>query len=283
VGIAFVEVNRMNAWKLVIAIGLAVIGAALVTASVFAYMGAPGVNSPYGNYANGAYGTYPNGGMGGHMGGMMGGFSYGDPAQPNSATSTIPAYPYQYGAGGCRGRSGWNGYAAPAYTTNGTAITIDTAVTIAQNYLTSLNNPVEEYTQNFYVQYYEKSTGIGAFEMLIDKYTGTISPEMGPNMMWNTKYGMHSGMMSGGMMGWLRGTPTTAMSVTVDQAKANAQQFLNANYPGTTVGDGGTFYGYYHFDVLSSGNTYGMLSVNGYTGQVWYHTWHGAYIQTVEL
>jgi hypothetical protein len=178
-------------------------------------------------------------------------------------------------------------YAAPAYSTNATAnpITINTAVTIANNYLTSLNNPdlavdeVEEYTQNFYVLYYEKSTSNGAFEMLIDKYTGAISPEMGPNMMWNTKYGM----MSGGMMGWLRGTPTAVMPVTVDQAKANAQQFLNANYPETTVGDVDTFYGYYHFDVLSSGNTYGMLSVNGYTGQVWYHTWHGTFIQQVEL
>ena len=58
---------------------------------------------------------------------------------------------------------------------------------------------MEEYTQNFYVLFKEKSTGIGAFEMLIDKYTGSIYPEMGPNMMWNTKYGM----MNGGMMGWI--------------------------------------------------------------------------------
>ena len=60
--------------------------------------------------------------------------------------------------------------------------------------MTQLNNPdlavreVEEYTQNFYVQIYEKSTGIGAFELLIDKYTGSVYPEQGPNMMWNTKY-----------------------------------------------------------------------------------------------
>jgi hypothetical protein len=255
---------------LVLAIGIAVIGATLVTASVFAYMGAPGVNSPYG--------TYPNGGMGGHMGGMMGGYQYGYPAQPNSA------YPYQNGAGGCHGRSGWNGYAAPAYTTNGTRIDIDTAVTIAQNYLTSLNNPdlavreVEEYTQNFYVQYYEKSTGVGAFEMLIDKNTGAISPEMGPNMMWNTKYGMHSGMM-----GWFTGNPTAPMTVTAEEAENFAQQYLDAHIPGTTVGEAEAFYGYYHVMVLSSGEGYGMLSVNGYTGQVWYHNWHGIFIQELEV
>jgi hypothetical protein len=271
----------MKTWKLVVAIGLAVTAAALVTTSVFAYMWGPGVYSPYGTYTNGAY-------PGGMMGGMMGGaYSYGYqqyPAQPNLATPTTPTYPYQYG-GGCRGRNGYYGYVSPAYSTNTTTIPIDTAVTIAKNYLTSLNNPdlaideVEEYTQNFYVLFYEKSTGNGAFEMIIDKYTGNIYPEMGPNMMWNTKYGM----MSGGMMGWLRGAPTTAMTVTVDQAEANAQQFLDAYYSGTTVGDIDTFYGYYHVDVLSAGNTYGMLSVNGYTGQVWYHTWHGTFIQVVEL
>jgi hypothetical protein len=181
-------------------------------------------------------------------------------------------------------RSGWNGYVGSAYSKNGAAITIDTAVTVAQRYLTSLNNPdlaideVEEYTLNFYVLYYEKSNGFGAFEMLLDKYSGNIYPEMGPNMMWNTKYGMMNGMM-----GTYRGTPTATMPITIDQAKTIAQQYLNTSLPGATVGDVTPFYGYYHVDVLSAGNTYGMLSVNGYTGQVWYHTWHGNFIQQVEL
>jgi hypothetical protein len=26
-----------------------------------------------------------------------------------------------------------------------------------------------------------------------------------------------------------------------------------------------------------------MLSVNGYTGQVWYHTWHGSFIQEKQV
>ncbi len=269
----------MKTLKIITIVGVALVAAALLTASAFAYMGGRGFYSPYGtNTATGSYGAYQGGMMGG---GMMGRNSYGYPAQPNTAT---PSSPYQYGGRGCMG----SGYAAPAYPNAGTStspINITSAVTTAQGYLASLNNPdlavdeVEEYIQNFYVLFKEKSTGNGAFEMLIDKYTGSIYPEMGPNMMWNTKYGM----MNGGMMGWLRGTQTTAMTVTVDQAKTNAQQFLNANIPGTTVGDVDTFYGYYHIDVLSSGNTYGMLSVNGYTGQVWCHTWHGTFIQQVEL
>jgi hypothetical protein len=207
-------------------------------------------------------------------GGMMGrGYAY-------PQTSAQP-YPSQYGWGGCRG---WTSYAGTATSSSGAPITIDTAVSIAQNYSASLSNKdlavneVEEYTQNFYVLFKEKSTGNGAFEMLIDKYTGSIYPEMGPDVMWNTKYGMHSGMM-----GWITGTQAGPMTVTAEQAKANAQQFLDANYPGTTVGSIDTFYGYYHIDVLSAGNPYGMLSVNGYTGQVWYHTWHGAFIQAIEL
>jgi len=73
------------------------------------------------------------------------------------------------------------------------------------------------------------------------------------------------------------------MSITTAQATTIAQQFLDANLQGTTVGDVMPFYGYYHVEVLFSGNTYGMLSVNGYSGQVWYHTWHGDFIQQVEL
>jgi hypothetical protein len=269
----------MKTWKIITIVGAILVATAIVTATAFAYMGGRGFYTPYGtNTASDAYGSYSGGIMGGGMmGGGYYGYQYG--TQPNQAA---PASPGQYRGGGCRG---WNGYVGYPTTTMASPITIGTAVNVAQQYLTSLNNgdlaidEVEEYTQNFYVLFYEKSTGFGAFEMLFDKYTGSIYPEMGPNMMWNTKYGM----MSGGMMGWTQGTTATAMTVTVEQAKTYAQQFLNMNYPGTTVGDIDTFYGYYHIDVLSMGNTYGMLSVNGYTGQVWYHTWHGTFIQAIEL
>jgi len=64
---------------------------------------------------------------------------------------------------------------------------MDHAVSISERHLTSLNSPdlaigeIMEFEQNFYVIYYEKSTGIGGFEMLIDKDTGRIFPEYGPN------------------------------------------------------------------------------------------------------
>ena len=81
--------------------------------------------------------------------------------------------------------------------------------------------------------FYEKSTGFGALEMLVNKYTRIIIPEMGPNIMWKTKYG-HMGA----------GCQTITMTVTLEQAKNTAQQWLNTNLLGTTAGYMTTFYGY---------------------------------------
>ncbi len=48
--------------------------------------------------------------------------------------------------------------------------------------------------------------------------------------------------------------------------------------------DNGTqFYGYFAFDIERDGKPFGMLSVNAYTGQVWYHTWHGTFVQEKEF
>ncbi len=204
------------------------------------------------------------------------------------ATPGYPVYGGWGGGWGCPGMRAFFGYGGSAYPNTGTAVTpltISQAAQIAQTYVASLNNPdlavkqVEEYTANFYVQVNEKSTSNGAFQLLINKYTGAITAEPGPNMMWNTKYTFTTGFCN-----WFRGTIMTATpAVTVDQTKANAQQYLNSYLPGTTVGDVTAFYGYYTVEVLSNGNIYGMLSVNSYTGQVWYHTWHGTFIQEIEL
>ena len=112
--------------------------------------------------------------------------------------------------------------------------------------------------------------------MLIDKTTGRIFPEYGPNMMWNTKYG-HGGMMSG----WAQ-PPSDEMPINQDQAVSIAQEFLDNVYHGAVVEDPHPFYGYYTIHVTRDGQIYGMLSVNGYDGEVWYHNWHGTYIQTRE-
>ena len=278
----------MKSWKIIAIITtVAVVAASLLTASAFAMANGQFLGMHRTNTAN-TYGYY--GGMMG-SGGMMGGYGY----YPQTGGTTQPNAPIPYHTGiGC-GNHGLIGFNYAANGTTLSAISMNTALTDAQNYIVSLNNPdltvkqVEEYSNNFYVQVTEKSTGNGAFELLVDKYTGVAVPEMGPNMMWNTKYEtVTSGMMgSGGMMGGYGNsytvTPTTTMPITGTTIKADAQQYLNTYYPGTTTGGVRTFYGYYTIEVLNGSTTYGMISVNGYTGQVWYHTWHGTFIQEVDL
>ncbi len=187
-------------------------------------------------------------------------------------------------------------YSQPQTQTTAPA-TMDQAKALAQEYLSSLGNSnlaikeIMEFQNNFYVVYYEKDTGIAAFEMLIWKQTpsygmmgsgmmggrlatGVIMPEPGPNMMWNTKYSV----MGQGMMG-TRYQSTSTMTVTKDRALQLGQAYLDVNLEGAKVEDATQFYGYYTIDYTVNGKIAGMLSVNGYTGQVWYHSWHGNFIQ----
>ena len=167
------------------------------------------------------------------------------------------------------------------YRSGGQRITFDQAVNIVENYLSNRTdlkvNEIMEFSYNFYVEFAEKDTGIGAFEALIDPFTGDLYPEPGPNMMWNTKYGMMSGMM------WGRPDVSATMTVTEDQAKKYAQDFIDSYLPGGQADEVERFYGYYTLHVVKDGQIYGMLSVNGYTGQVWYHFWHGPFLNVKEF
>ena len=170
------------------------------------------------------------------------------------------------------------------------------AQTISENYLDSIGtldleiDEIMEFEHNYYVVYSEKSTGIGAMEMLIDKTSGRIFPEYGPNMMWNLKYG-HGGMMtgSGGMMGGFGGMMGgyypegySGEPIGAEEAIEIAQKFLDTAYPGAEADDPHPFYGYYTLHTTRNGEIFGMLSVNAFTGQVWYHNWHGDYINSIE-
>lgn len=131
-------------------------------------------------------------------------------------------------------------------------------------------------------------------EVLVDPATQAVYPEMGPNMMWNLKYGMMSGFGGYGMMGGMMGmmgnrfgfnqgvAPEAAedMPVSPDQAVEVAQEYLSTNFPQLTADEhADPFYGYYTLHVLEDGETVGMLSVNGYSGQVFPHTWHGELLE----
>src|SRR6266516_2534489 len=150
---------------------------------------------------------------------------------------------------------------------------------------------VMQFQWNYYAIVKERSSSNGAFELLADPRTGFLFPEMGPNMMWNTRYSpmaTYAGGMMGGMGGFAPGgmmsgtwgptAPTNEPTVTGDQAKQIAQQWLDQYQVGSATETPDIFPGYYTLHITTDGRISGMLSVNAYTGQVWFHTWHGTFV-----
>ena len=163
------------------------------------------------------------------------------------------------------------------------ALTINQIQKAVEAYTQNLGHPdleiaeVMEFEQSFCVIVREHDSGIGAMELLVDKTTGAVGPEMGPNMMWNARYGMHR---RGAMMMDRSGE---ANVLSQEQAVEIAQRWLNVNRPGVRVErEANPFYGYYTIHTIQNGQIEGMLSVHGTTGLVWYHTWHGAFIRMLE-
>ena len=195
------------------------------------------------------------------------------------------------------------GYGAPGWGAAGEVGNLPEAREAVERALQSYGNSnlevveVMEFANNYYAEVREKDTGIGAMELLVDKPGGTVYPEPGPNMMWNTKYGMMSGrgnmgpMMGPGgrrMMGEqpFQRTPGTItptdMTVSPEGAREIANDYLRRVSPGTEAGKAERFYGYYTLHTEKDGEITGMLSVNGYSGEVWYHSWHGPFIAMEE-
>lgn len=228
------------------------------------------------------------------------------------AYSRMNAWYGGYGPGGMMGRGMMGGYGS-LY--GGTPLSVDEARQAVASYLSSLGNDdlaIEEimtFDNNAYAIVVEESTGIGAFELLVDPVTKAVFPEYGPNMMWNLKYGMHAlsgveemngfggyGMMMGGgygpggMMdsfGFSNDAQvpdiTADMPVSAEEAAEAAQSYLDTYSPGVDASYEITaFYGYYTLDIERDGEIIGMLSVNGYTRRVFPHTWHGTFIEMSE-
>jgi hypothetical protein len=72
------------------------------------------------------------------------------------------------------------------------------------------------------------------------------------------------------------------MDVSPERARKVADAYLSRVSPGTRAEEPTRFYGYYTIDTEKEGKTSGMLSVNGYSGEVWYHSWHGPFIAKEE-
>jgi hypothetical protein len=198
-----------------------------------------------------------------------------------------------YGSGGTLGQ-GMMGSASPLFETE--PLTVAEATAAVNGYLAELNDPnlkldeIMIFDNHAYAEIGEQDSGIGAMEVLIDPTTQAVYPEMGPNMMWNLKYGMMAGFGSQGMLGRFgfnnRPGPATSevsaeMPISPAEAVQTAQTYLDTYLVNNLQVDehADPFYGYYTLHVNRNGDTIGMLSVNGYTGQVFLHTWHGDLVE----
>lgn len=218
---------------------------------------------------------------------------------------TIATALYGSRAGGFSGTGGGDGFygGAPAGSTeNGLSDTraaegdLSAAREAAERAVDSYGNAdlqvteVMEFDNNYYAQVEERGNDRFAMELLVNKRTGEVYPEPGPNMMWNTKYGMmgtgaSGGIMSqgGGMMGnGYQTNPDDQMPVGPEEAKKIAGEYLDRVSPGAKAVEPDAFYGYYTLHSERDGEITGMLSVNGYSGEVWYHNWHGPFVAIEE-
>lgn len=238
--------------------------------------------TPYGFGPGWMHGGFGPGGMMGRglMGrGMMGGF--GPRWGYNQGETEEGFYGNGYGCPGA-GRGGMMGSSNnPFFAAE--PLSLPDATEAVNTFLTNLNNENLElaevmiFDNHAYAEIVEKDSGIGAMELLVDPATKVVYPEMGPNMMWNLKYGMMGGYSRWGQAGTPGDEVAAEMTISPAEAIQAAQTYLDTNLgQNFTAGEEAEpFYGYYTLHVNKDGETIGMLSVNGYTGQVFLHTWHG--------
>ena len=107
------------------------------------------------------------------------------------------------------------------------------------------------------------TNGAKAFDLIVDKLTGAVSPEMGMAMMLNASYGR----------GLYRMTSfETSLTLAPQQATDLAQTFVDKNALGYALGTPETYPGYYKFHTTTL-TGFGMdIMVNGYNGRIWMNT-----------
>jgi len=214
--------------------------------------------------------TYNQGGyQPGHMGpGMMNNpgdnYSYGPGMMNNPG--------YNYGSGMMGNMMTGNmmmGNMMAIYYPESKPVTQDEALRSMQNFSRQYgsNLKVEDFmvfSGNYYAVLKDTNSSQYIAEVLVDRYSGLVYPEPGPNMMWNTRFGAGR-------------TTTGGPEYDVNEAKKLAGDFLTGYLPGAQVLESNEMPGYYTFD-FGRQDIEGMLSVNAYNGQIWVHTWHGPYL-----
>lgn len=105
-----------------------------------------------------------------------------------------------------------------------------------------------------------------ALDLLADKVTGAVMPEMGLSMMMNASYGksLYNMVIAG-----------RKLIITPDQATELAQEFIDSNTLPYTLGEVEIYPGFYkfHTQITDSSGNFGLdIMVNGYNGKIWMDT-----------
>jgi hypothetical protein len=111
-------------------------------------------------------------------------------------------------------------------------------------------------------------------------YGGMMSPNRGGMMGPGGRQGMMGPNGSGQTT--RTGASVAEMAVSPEQAREIADAYVRRVSPGTQAGEAEEYYGYYTLHTEKDGEVTGMLSVNGYSGEIWYHSWHGPFIAMEE-
>lgn len=108
--------------------------------------------------------------------------------------------------------------------------------------------------------------GEKAFDLLVDKFTGAVLPEMGFSMMMNARWGKA-----------FQKTPTfgRTLRISPEEARAIAQAFIDDNGLGYTLQDPEVYPGFYKFHTTdpSADGGFGLdIMVSGFNGRIWMDT-----------
>jgi hypothetical protein len=244
------------------------IGSLFIIGSAFAQMGGGNMGPGGGHMMPGpgpmpgprpGPGPGPNPGPGGHMGGGMGSGMMGAGSMvSNMMSNTIS--------------DGFLDVLSPLTSADQARLAIEAFITSSNSSLQI--SELWEYG-TVYKAELSDTTGAMAFDLVADKFTGVVMPEMGMSMMLNASYG--KGMYKTSAFG-------RKLTVTPAQATDNAQTFINNNGLGyTLLGSAEAYPGYYKFHTTSGGAFGPDIMVDGYNGQIWMNTLYGLPIAQIHL
>ncbi len=115
----------------------------------------------------------------------------------------------------------------------------------------------------FYEVEFNDRAGFKGPELYVNRSSGDVGPEMGPNMMWDSQYGM---------MGATCATPRTESDARALAARATS----------LALGDGEQHHGYWEFELKKGGAVVNQINVQDCTGavineQTWQPDMEGTY------